>query len=632
LIDTGQMSPDSLFAYAKAEDAIGDLLAGRIELVVLDSQPAQAFVEQGGVKIVGVGVNQQHYAIALRKGEAALKAKIDEVITSLYNDGTIASLSERYLGTPELLPTPTPGPTSVPAPTPACVDGLALVKHLTTEGDMQPGQAFTKGWQVQNSGTCPWTTAYKLVFVEGDKMGGEPVAVARQVNSGETYDMQVSLVAPLNPGDYQGTWQMVNAEGKAFGERLKVTIRVLAVPTVTPRPTQTPSPSVKFEADRYEIKAGECVVFTWSAQNVKEVYFYAEGEAWQEHGVAGQGSSTECPPVTTAYYLRVVHTDNTVEVPQIIITVQPAPAAPQIVRFTVDPAGQITLGQCVQIRWQVDGDVDKVKLSANGNVLWEPAPTTGNTQDCPAAAGTVSYMLEAVGPGGTSRGQQNINVVEPATATPEPPPPPEDPAIYSFSVSPNQIQAGECVAIAWSVGGGTTYSRILRNGAVIIDDAGYTGQVMDCLDTAGSYTYQIEAQNPTGMVVSQQQPVNVTEAAPVNPLAGTRWQVTAFGAPGLPGLNPIIPGTTLTMDFANGEVNGSAGCNTYSAIYLVTGSQLNITLPIATGMMCGEPAGIMDQEQAFLALLPAVGGFTIEGNTLRLLDGSGQALVELVAY
>jgi len=463
-------------------------------------------------------------------------------------------------------------------------------------------------------------------------MGGEPVAVARQVNSGETYDMQVSLVAPLNPGDYQGTWQMVNAEGKAFGERLKVTIRVLAVPTVTPQPTQTPSPSVKFEADRYEIKAGECVVFTWSAQNVKEVYFYAEGEAWQEHGVAGQGSSTECPPVTTAYYLRVVHTDNTVEVPQIIITVQPAPAAPQIVRFTVDPAGQITLGQCVQIRWQVDGDVDKVKLSANGNVLWEPAPTTGNTQDCPAAAGTVSYMLEAVGPGGTSRGQQNINVVEPATATPEPPPPPEDPAIYSFSVSPNQIQAGECVAIAWSVGGGTTYSRILRNGAVIIDDAGYTGQVMDCLDTAGSYTYQIEAQNPTGMVVSQQQPVNVTEAAPVNPLAGTRWQVTAFGAPGLPGLNPIIPGTTLTMDFANGEVNGSAGCNTYSAIYLVTGSQLNITLPIATGMMCGEPAGIMDQEQAFLALLPAVGGFTIEGNTLRLLDGSGQALVELVAY
>jgi polar amino acid transport system substrate-binding protein len=633
-IDTGQMSPDNLFAYVRAEDAIGDLLAGRVELVVMDSQPAQVFVEQGGVKVVGIGVNQQYYAIALPKGAATLKAKIDEVITALYNDGTIASLSERYLGTPQLLPTPTPGPTSAPVPTPACVDGLALVKHLTTEADMQPGQAFTKGWQVQNSGTCPWTTGYRLVFVEGEKMGGEPVAVARQVNAGETYDMQVSLVAPLSPGDYQGVWQMVNAQGKAFGERLKVNIRVLAVPTVTPPPTQTPVPGVEFTVDRTQIKAGECVTFRWSVQNVKEVYFYAEGQAWQDHGVAGEGSSQECPPVTTTYYLRVVYLDNTVNVREITIYVEAAPAAPQITRFTVDPAGQITLGQCVTIRWQVDGDVDGVKLFANGTVLWDPAPTTGNTQDCPAAAGTVAYVLEAVGPGGTSRGQQNINVVSPATATPVPPPPPEEPVIYSFSVSPSQIQAGECVGLAWSVGGGTTYSRILRNGAVIVDNAGYTGQVMDCLDTPGGYDYLLQARNSEGQEVSQQQSVNVTEAAPVNPLAGTRWQVTALASAAAGGAvyGPVLPGTTLTIDFADGKVNGSSGCNTYSATYLVTGSQLSMTSPVGTGMFCGEPAGIMEQEAAFLALLPAVDSFSIEGNQLILRNASGQVLAELVAY
>jgi hypothetical protein len=38
--------------------------------------------------------------------------------------------------------------------------------------------------------------------------------------------------------------------------------------------------------------------------------------------------------------------------------------------------------------------------------------------------------------------------------------------------------------IVGAVGGGTTYSRILRNGAVIIDDAGYSGQQVDCRDTA----------------------------------------------------------------------------------------------------------------------------------------------------
>jgi len=627
-IDTGQMSPDNLFAYERAEHAVDDLLAGRIELVVMDAQPAQAFVEQGGVKVVGIGVNQQHYAIALPKGAAALKAKIDQVITDLYNDGTIAGLSERYLGTPHVLPTPTPAPTSAPAPTPACVDGLALVKHLTTEGDMKPGQAFTKGWQVRNAGTCSWSTGYRLVFVSGDKMGGEPVAVAREVKAGETYDVQLNLVAPLNAGSYQGAWQMANAQGNGFGERLTVNIRVLAAPTVTPRPTQTPVPGVQFTVDRTQIKAGECVRFQWSVQNVKEVYFYAEGERWQDHGVAGQGSSQECPPVTTTYYLRVVYLDSTVDVREITIYVEAAPDAPQIRRFTVDPAGQITLGQCVTVRWQVDGEVDTVKLSANGNVLWEPAPTTGNVQDCPTAAGTASYILEAVGPGGSSRGQQNIGVVDPATATPVPPLPPEEPAIYSFSVSPSQLQAGECVGLAWSVGGGTTYSRILRNGDVIVDDAGYKGQQMDCLEAPGGYTYQLEAQNnATGQVVSQQQSVNVTEAAAQNPLAGTRWQVTAFG------FGPVIPGSTLTMAFSpDGRVNGSSGCNSYSATYLVNGSELSMTPPVGTGMMCATPEGVMEQEAAFLALVPAVGGYTIEGNRLRLLDGSGQVAAELVAY
>jgi heat shock protein HslJ len=65
----------------------------------------------------------------------------------------------------------------------------------------------------------------------------------------------------------------------------------------------------------------------------------------------------------------------------------------------------------------------------------------------------------------------------------------------------------------------------------------------------------------------------------------------------------------------------------------VSGSQLNITRPIGPGMMCAEPAGVMEQEAAFLGLLPAVGGFTMEGSsTLRLLDNSGVVVAELFAY
>ena len=633
LIDAGRMSPDNLFAYEKAEHAIRDLKDGRIDLVMLDAQAAQAFVEQGDFKLVAKGRGQQHYAIALPKGTATLKAKLDEAITGMYDDGYIGGLAKRYLGVAVVLPTPTAGPTSTPGPQPPCTDSLLLVKHLTEEGDMEPGEAFTKGWQVKNTGTCIWGSSYQLVFVDGDRMGGEPVAVARDVQPGETYDLQVNLVAPLHPGSYQSVWQMQNGEGQGFGERLKASIKVLAVPTVTPAPTQTPVAGISFTVDRTSIVAGECVTFKWRVDNVKEVYFYEDGQRWQDHGVAGESSRQECPAATITYYLRVVLRDNSVEVRQITITVEPVAGAPIISRFTVDPPGQITLGQCVTVRWKVEGELDNVALAANDGVLWDPAPAVGNTSNCPERAGTVTYNLEAVGPGGTSRQSQTITVVDAATATPAPTPAPEAPVIYSFVVSPNQIQQGQCVGLSWSVGGGATYSRILRNQAVIIDNAGYSGQQMDCLDEAGSYTYILEAQNSAGQRVTQQQAVNVTEAAPDNPLAGTRWRVTLLWDSEEEDVEPVLPDSTLTTAFdRTGRVNGSSGCNSYSASYLVSGSQLTMTPPTGTSMICDTPAGIMAQEAAFLALLPTVGGYTIEGESLYLENASGEIVMELVVY
>jgi heat shock protein HslJ len=189
------------------------------------------------------------------------------------------------------------------------------------------------------------------------------------------------------------------------------------------------------------------------------------------------------------------------------------------------------------------------------------------------------------------------------------------------------------MGISWRVGGGATYSRILRNGVTLVDDAGYTGQQMDCLDTAGSYTYVLEAQNVAGQRVTQQQAVSVTEAAPENPLTGTRWQVASFSDPEAGGVGLVLPGTTLTMAFDSaGKVNGSSGCNTYAASYLVEGSQLAITPPTGTNKLCSTPENIMEQEAAFLALLPEVGGYATEGDSLYLKNASGQVVGELTAY
>jgi hypothetical protein len=70
-----------------------------------------------------------------------------------------------------------------------------------------------------------------------------------------------------------------------LGQRLPVSIRVAAVPAVTPAPTQTPVAGILFTVDRTNIRAGECVEFYWKVDNVKEVYFYLEGEFWGDNPV-----------------------------------------------------------------------------------------------------------------------------------------------------------------------------------------------------------------------------------------------------------------------------------------------------------------------------------------------------------
>ena len=646
LVDAELMPAGNLLSYDKIEGAVRDLRAGRLDLVVMDALPAQTFAAEGGVKVVAHGLNQQRFAIAVPKGAATLRAALDHALSVLHNEGVMAELAKEYLDleAAELLPTPTPTPppaaTNTPGPTATFVDGMALVQHLSYEPQdpqappqMEPGQPFTKGWRVKNSGTCTWDTTYTLTYVPGNdpaaRMGGEPLPITHLVAPGQTYDLEVDLVAPLKPGIYLGVWQMVNGGDQPFGERLEVGITVPAPPTATPAPTQTPSPGITFTVDRGQILAGECVAFSWGVEDARAVYFYAEGERWQDNAVAVQGLQQECPPVTTAFYLRVVKPDNQVDTRQITIYVEPAEDVPIINRFTVDPTDQFVVDQCVDIRWDVGGDVDKVTITADDVDLWEGAPLSGSMQNCPALPGTMIYGIEAVGPGGTGRQQESIQVVRPSAATPGPTGDPDSPVIYSFSANPNQIAVGDCASLSWSVGGATSMVRLLRDDAVLLEDTAADGQQMDCLDEPGDYVYRLVAFSLGGDSVSEEAPVKVTEGAPENPLAGTSWQATQLydGT----AMASVLDGTAVTAVFSqDGEVEGSAGCNTYSATYTVDGKALSVSSPEATNKTCADPPGIMEQETAYLAALGLAVSFRLEAGELYILDLSGQVLVEYV--
>jgi heat shock protein HslJ len=148
------------------------------------------------------------------------------------------------------------------------------------------------------------------------------------------------------------------------------------------------------------------------------------------------------------------------------------------------------------------------------------------------------------------------------------------------------------------------------------------------LGTVAAYRitdHQLELRNADGTVVLTFQLVE-----PI-PLAGTLWLMTSYNN-GAGGVVNVLEGSTVTAQFdAEGRVSGSAGCNSYSASYTTSNRSLTISTAISTLMACPEPAGIMEQEQAYLAALENVTTYDIRGNMLALKDSEGAVMVQYVA-
>ncbi len=104
-----------------------------------------------------------------------------------------------------------------------------------------PGQSMTKTWKVQNSGTCTWSTSYKIAYVAGNAMGGATTAISQAVSPGQSIDISVAMVAPSAAGESAGTWRLTNDKAQPFGTNLTIVVNVSGSgATGTPAKTVTP--------------------------------------------------------------------------------------------------------------------------------------------------------------------------------------------------------------------------------------------------------------------------------------------------------------------------------------------------------------------------------------------------------
>ena len=108
-------------------------------------------------------------------------------------------------------------------------------------------------------------------------------------------------------------------------------------------------------------------------------------------------------------------------------------------------------------------------------------------------------------------------------------------------------------------------------------------------------------------------------------LENTSWELVAFQD------KQPISGKRITLIFDNGQVNGTAGCNSYQGEYRVQGDKIVFESIFSTMMACPEPEGVMAREQSFLENLMEVKSFRVIEDRLYLY-GSGGDVVFLLSY
>ena len=96
--ENGGYGEDHVTAYENGALAVMALVNGQIDAVIIDNEPAKAFVEANeGLKILETPWVEEEYAIGVAKGNTDLLNAINAVMDELKADGTFQSIVDKYI-------------------------------------------------------------------------------------------------------------------------------------------------------------------------------------------------------------------------------------------------------------------------------------------------------------------------------------------------------------------------------------------------------------------------------------------------------------------------------------------------------------------------------------------------------
>ncbi|MCI5594163.1 MAG: ABC transporter substrate-binding protein [Clostridiales bacterium] len=96
--ENGGFGEDHVIAYTNGATAIQALLAGKVNAVVIDSQPAKEFVAANdGLKILETEFVSEDYAIGVSKDNPELLEAVNNALKELIEDGTVQEILDKYI-------------------------------------------------------------------------------------------------------------------------------------------------------------------------------------------------------------------------------------------------------------------------------------------------------------------------------------------------------------------------------------------------------------------------------------------------------------------------------------------------------------------------------------------------------
>ena len=95
---SGDYGDENVERYNKGFEAVQALLQGKIDVVIIDDQPAQTFVKENkGLKILETEYVEEENALCFKKG-GELVEKVNKAIAELKEDGTFDAIIDKYIG------------------------------------------------------------------------------------------------------------------------------------------------------------------------------------------------------------------------------------------------------------------------------------------------------------------------------------------------------------------------------------------------------------------------------------------------------------------------------------------------------------------------------------------------------